>query len=101
MAKRQNIGSAASVALTQKLEGEGNISEIYLCPYGGHDQQVNIWLDDGGSNNYSIIANTIIPTGVALSLTDNISFDGSVYQLYIAVSSVNLNDPIALNVTIR
>jgi hypothetical protein len=88
MAIYKNISSPATTTLISKglMETLGTIRKITIANQAtATSSTIKLFLDDG-TNNY-IITKTVIPPQATLVLTDNLSFDVTVYNLKITTDS--------------
>ena len=86
MAKIQNITTSPTettlVARNGSVRGS-RIRSIRIANFSDHADgaTVNLFLEDASDVDFYIIKNVTIPKGVTLVLTDNISFNSSIYDL--------------------
>ena len=89
MAIYKNISSdttSSPVTLITKGSSGGNIRKITIANHDDSDSNIiNLHLYDGSST--FVLIETVIPARATLILTDNLSFDVSIYNLRITTSS--------------
>tara|TARA_Y100000114_G_C11623228_1_gene260667 strand:- start:245 stop:538 length:294 start_codon:yes stop_codon:yes gene_type:complete len=84
----KNISSPTTVTLIPKGNSiDGNVTKITIANQASAtNSTVKLFLDNGTAN--FIITKTVIPPQVTLVLTDNVSFDSSIFNLKITTDSV-------------
>jgi len=87
----KNITSAATTDIIEKGKRvSGNIKNISINNTGSNSTLISVFIDDG-TNEFYFCKATILPAHSNLVLTDNISFDSSVYDLKITTSGTSPN----------
>ena len=88
MAVYTAITSATTTTLIAKSERlVGKINKISICNNSGNAASgisVHLWSGVGGEPVHPFIHNVTIPSGATLVLDDNLSFDGSKFNLRIS-----------------
>ena len=84
----KNISSPTTVTLIPKGNSiDGNVTKITIANQASAtNSTVKLFLDNGTAS--FVITKTVIPPQVTLVLTDNVSFDSSIFNLKITTDSV-------------
>tara|TARA_Y100001938_G_C7809421_1_gene291140 strand:- start:28 stop:339 length:312 start_codon:yes stop_codon:yes gene_type:complete len=73
----------ATTLIAKSKRATGGISKITISNNSADAATVIVDLFDGGSTVYYICKNIVIPGGAVLVLDDNLTYDGSKYNLRI------------------
>ena len=80
-----NITTDSTVDLITIGSNAGSIGSIYITNKASAEVNVDVYFDNGSGTTSYLVKNTTVPTGVALLLTDNVSFSNSNFGLKITV----------------
>tara|TARA_Y100001973_G_C4916540_1_gene194403 strand:- start:20 stop:328 length:309 start_codon:yes stop_codon:yes gene_type:complete len=87
------ITSATTTTLiTKNRNVNGNINKISICNNSDNAAtgiSVHLWSGTGGEPVHPFVHNVTIPSGATLVLDDNLSFDGSKFNLRISNAGTN------------
>ena len=88
----KNITGAATTTVVTKASGvSGNIRKILIANVNTSNA-VTITVDlNDGTNTYTLIKEIEIPVKSTLVLTDNVSFDSSIFNLRITTAGTSPN----------